>query len=69
MKPEYKSKMRQKQRKRAQTNRVESKELNKPKTTSAERMRKLRSAAKWRHRVWQVSQELRLLVGWCRLCI
>jgi hypothetical protein len=41
MKPKYKSKMHQKQRERAQANRAESKESNKPKTTSAERMRKL----------------------------
>jgi hypothetical protein len=38
MKPKYKSKMRQKQRERARANRAESKESNKPKTTSAERM-------------------------------
>jgi hypothetical protein len=42
MKPKYKSKMRQKQRERARENRAESKESNKPKTTSAERMRKLK---------------------------
>jgi hypothetical protein len=42
MKPKYKSKMRQKQRKRARANRAESKESKKPKTMSAERMRKLR---------------------------
>jgi hypothetical protein len=38
MKPKYRSKMRQKQRERARANRAESKESNKPKTTSAERM-------------------------------
>jgi hypothetical protein len=42
MKPKYKSKMRQKQREKARANRAESKEMNKPKITSAERMRKLR---------------------------
>jgi hypothetical protein len=41
MKPKYKSKMRQKKRERARANTPESKESNKPKTTSAERMRKL----------------------------
>jgi hypothetical protein len=46
MKPKYKSKMRQKQRKSARVNRAESKELNKPKTTSAEQMRKLRECRK-----------------------
>jgi hypothetical protein len=46
MKPKYKSKMHQKQWKRARANRVESKELNKPKITSAERMRKLRERRK-----------------------
>jgi hypothetical protein len=46
MKPKYKRKMRQKQRERAQVNRAESKESNKPKTTSAERMRKLRERRK-----------------------
>lgn len=46
MKPNYKSEMRQKQRKRARANRAESKESNKPKTTSAERMRKLRERRK-----------------------
>jgi hypothetical protein len=46
MKPKYKSKMRQKQRERARANRAESKESNKPKTTSAERMRKLRERCK-----------------------
>jgi hypothetical protein len=46
MKPKYKSKMRQKQRKRARADRAESKESNKPKTTSAERMRKLRERRK-----------------------
>jgi hypothetical protein len=39
MKPKYKSKM---QRKRARVIRVESKESNMPKTTSAKRMKKLR---------------------------
>jgi DNA-binding transcriptional regulator YiaG len=38
--------MRQKQRERAQANRAESKELNKPKTMSAERMRNLRECHK-----------------------
>jgi hypothetical protein len=46
MKPKYKSKMRQKQWERAQANRAESKESNKTKTTSAERMRKLRERRK-----------------------
>jgi hypothetical protein len=46
MKPKYKNKMRQKQRERARGNRAESKESNKPKTTSAERMRKLRERRK-----------------------
>jgi hypothetical protein len=46
MKPKYNSKMRQKQRERARANRAESKESNKPKTTSAERMRKLRERRK-----------------------
>jgi hypothetical protein len=46
MKPKYKSKMRQKQGERARANRAESKKLNKPKTTSAERMRKLRECRK-----------------------
>jgi hypothetical protein len=41
MKPKYKSKIREKQRKMARANRAESKESNKPKTTSAERKRKL----------------------------
>jgi hypothetical protein len=41
MKPKYKSKMQQKQWERARGNRVESKESDKPMTTSAERMRKL----------------------------
>jgi hypothetical protein len=41
MKPKYKGKMRQKQRERARANKAESKDSNKPKTTSAERMRKL----------------------------
>jgi hypothetical protein len=41
MKSKYKSKMRQKQWERARVNRAESKESNKRKTTSAERMRKL----------------------------
>jgi hypothetical protein len=46
MNPKYKSKMLQKQRERARVNRAESKESNKPKTTSAERMRKLRERHK-----------------------
>jgi hypothetical protein len=46
MKPKYKSKMCQKQRKRARANEAESKESNKPKTTSAERMRKIRERRK-----------------------
>jgi hypothetical protein len=46
MKPKYKSKMHQKQRERARANRAESKKSNKPKTTSAERMRKLRERLK-----------------------
>jgi hypothetical protein len=46
MKPKYSSKMRQKQRERARANRAESKESKKPKTTSAERMRKLRERRK-----------------------
>jgi hypothetical protein len=46
MKSKYKSKMRQKQRERARMNRAESKESNKPKTTSAEPMRKLREPRK-----------------------
>jgi hypothetical protein len=46
MKPNYNSKMRQKQRERARANRSESKESNKPKTTFAERMRKLRERRK-----------------------
>jgi hypothetical protein len=46
MKPKYKNKMRLKQRKMARTNRAESKESNKPKTTSAEWMRKLRERRK-----------------------
>jgi hypothetical protein len=46
MKPKYKSKMRQKQRERARANRAEYKKLNKPKTTSAEWMRKLRERRK-----------------------
>jgi hypothetical protein len=46
MKPKYKSTMRQKQRERARANRAESKESIKPKTTSAERMRKLRERRK-----------------------
>jgi hypothetical protein len=44
MNPKYKSKMLQKQRETA--NRVESKESNKPKTASAEWMRKLRERRK-----------------------
>jgi hypothetical protein len=46
MKPKYKSKMRQKQRERARPYRAESKESNKPKTTSAERLRKLQETRK-----------------------
>jgi hypothetical protein len=46
MKNKYKSTMRQKQRERARANRAESKESNKPKTTSSERMRKLRERRK-----------------------
>jgi hypothetical protein len=46
MTPKYKSKMRQKQRERARANRAESKESNKPKITSAERMRKLQERRK-----------------------
>jgi hypothetical protein len=50
MKPKYKSKMRQKQGKRARANRAEPKESNKPKITSAERMRNL-----WEHRKAETS--------------
>jgi hypothetical protein len=46
MKPKYKSKVRQKQREMARANTAESKESNKPKTTSAEWMRKLRERRK-----------------------
>jgi hypothetical protein len=46
MKPKYKSKLRQKQQGRGRVNRAESKESNKPKITSAERMRKLRERRK-----------------------
>jgi hypothetical protein len=46
MKHKYKSKMRQKQRERSWANRAECKKLNKLKTTSAERMRKLRESRK-----------------------
>jgi hypothetical protein len=46
MKPNYKGKMRQKQREKPRVNGTESKESNKPKTTSAERMRKLRESFK-----------------------
>jgi hypothetical protein len=46
MKPKYKSKMHQKQQTMARANRAESKESGKPKTTSAERMRKLRERRK-----------------------
>jgi hypothetical protein len=42
MKPKYKSKMRQKQRERVRANRANSKESNKPKIPSADRMNKLR---------------------------
>jgi hypothetical protein len=45
MEPKY-IKMRHKQRERARANRAESKESNKPKTTSAERMRELREHRK-----------------------
>jgi hypothetical protein len=46
MKPKCKSKMRQKQRERARANRAQPKESNRPKTTFAERMRKLRERRK-----------------------
>jgi hypothetical protein len=46
MNPKYKTKMPQKQRERARANKAESKESNKSKTTSAERMRKLRECRK-----------------------
>jgi hypothetical protein len=46
MKLKYKSKMRQKRHERAPENRAESKESNNPKTTSEERMRKLRERRK-----------------------
>jgi hypothetical protein len=46
MKPKYKSKMHQKQWERARANRTEFKESNKPKTMSAEQMRKLRECRK-----------------------
>jgi hypothetical protein len=46
MKPKYKSKMRQKKRKMDRAKRAEFKESNKSKTTSAERMRKLRERRK-----------------------
>jgi hypothetical protein len=46
MKPKYKSKMCQKQWERARANRAEYKESKKPKTTPAERMRKLRKRRK-----------------------
>jgi hypothetical protein len=46
MKPKYKSKMRQMQRERDLANRAESKESNKRKATSADRMRKLRERRK-----------------------
>jgi hypothetical protein len=46
MKPKYKSKMRQKERERARAIRAESMESNKPKTTSAERIRKFRERRK-----------------------
>jgi hypothetical protein len=46
MKLKYKSKMRHKQREGARGNRAESKESNEPKTTSTERMRKLRERSK-----------------------
>jgi hypothetical protein len=42
----YKSKMRQKEREWARANRAESKESNKTKTTSSERLRKLRERRK-----------------------
>jgi hypothetical protein len=41
VKPKYKSKMRHKQWERARATRAKSKESNKPKTISVERMRKL----------------------------
>jgi hypothetical protein len=53
MKPKYKSKMPQKQQKRDRANPAESKELNKPTTMSAERMRKLREHCK--AETWGVS--------------
>jgi hypothetical protein len=46
MKPKYKSKMRREQREMARENRAEAKDSNKPKTTSAEQMRKLRERRK-----------------------
>jgi hypothetical protein len=46
MKPKYMSRMCQKQQERARANRGESKESNKPKTTSAERMRKIQECCK-----------------------
>jgi hypothetical protein len=46
VKPKYKSKMRQKSREKARVTRAESKESNKPKTMSAERMRTLRKRRK-----------------------
>jgi hypothetical protein len=46
MKPKYKGKISQKQRERGRGNRAESKDSNKPKTTSAEQMRKLRERRK-----------------------
>jgi hypothetical protein len=51
MKPKYKSKTRQKQRELARANRAESKESNKPKLPSAERMRNLRERRKAENRV------------------
>jgi hypothetical protein len=55
MKPKYKNKVRQKQQEMARANTAESKESNKPKTTSAEWMRELRK----RHKAetWSVASE------------
>jgi hypothetical protein len=55
MKPKYKNKMRQNRRKGALANRAESKKSNKPKTTSGERMRKLRERRK--AETWGVASE------------
>jgi hypothetical protein len=46
MNPKYKKNIRQKQRERNRANRAEFKESNKPKTTTAEWMRKLRERRK-----------------------